>query len=1153
MRHRLFIFAALLLLSVVAVATPASPATSQTAPAGAGKGDEGATAFVSPSVVRALQGQEKGAAPEVPVIVSFATRGRAASSTPSIADVRTAAATVMSSMPAGSFDVVSTFDRIPAVSLEVNQQSLTALRANPLVRSINEDQVVKTTMTEANALTGVASVHAGGATGNGATVAVIDSGVDSAAGVVHPALADDLLGQACFRTENDCIGGPTSAEDEGGHGTHVTGIITGPEGVAPDARFYALKVFTTGDTSDTNILNALNHVIGLNTTTPGTVDLVNMSLGGGNYADQATCDANGAAYLSAFSTLNAQGTTIFVATGNDAMTTEISSPGCLTGAVGVGSVGDATFTIGFSACTDNAQADRVSCFSNATPVQGPGELVDLLAPGCSIVSTGLDNALAATKCGTSMATPYAAGTAALALEYLADNALSMTPAQLEAHMESTGVPVSDYRMAPGSPTFPRVNPPGMIGGLALDAPTGFQITGATPTTVSTSWTASAGATDYRVYASADGGPAALVGTVAAPTTTFVDNAPACNTLTYFVRSFDGSFESLDSNTDSTTSHPCPAAPTGMALTVIDADSHTLSWTDNNPDESLNILQRSFNGAAFADYQSVAAGTSLQFTDNVGACGAYAYRAISMRAGDRSAPSNVVSRTVCAPANDDVANAEVITPDVPATDVEANQSYGSEEPTDPTYSCRFIGAGSGFQGVWYSITPTADTRVTVSTAATTLLPPPPLGAPDTLAAIYTGTPGAFSEVACNDDISGSNYRSTVTANLSAGVTYQVFVSQWNDIPAGTVGDLSTAFTWTAPVATPANDLVANATAITTSPFTGTVTNAQLATTSGTDLAHTCAISSGTTIVPKVGSHTLWWTYTAPATGTLNLDTLASSGSFTDTMMSVYTGTPGAFTAVACNDDEPAPGTTFRSEILGLPVTKGVTYTIYTSRWSSTPTATVGTEVLNLAFTPTTGSISGTVTPETGGTPLAGMNVRLYDGTTGIATATTDAAGQYTLTGLTDAGAYRLRFHDPIFGQYASEYNGGGTKFNLAPTVPVTAGATTTIDAALAGAIHPDWSLTGTVTAETGGGAPLAGMTITVYQNDIAIKGTVTNASGNYTITGLDSTGTWKIRFRDSTGTHTREFWNNQTALSRGNAVAYTPGAPTTADAALLTNF
>jgi len=904
------------------------------------------TPYVSPEVLRQASFDERGKAPDMDVIVSFETAG-ARDGVPQPALVRSAREQLLARLPGASFRRIASFDRIRAVSLRVNADALEILRRSPGVTAINRDRVVRKTMLEANLLTGVGDLHGIGFTGEGQVVAIIDTGVDSNSGVVHPGLADDLVGQACFRTENDCIGGATSAEDQHGHGTHVAGIITGPNGVAPDAQFHALKVFTTGDTSDTNILSALDHIIALNTTTPGAVDLVNMSLGGDNYATGAACDADGVAYVNAFATLNGQGTSIFVATGNDAETGRIGSPGCITGAIGVGSTGDSNFTLSFGACTDNGAPDKVSCFSNATPVQGAGELVDLLAPGCDITSTGLNNSTDFTICGTSMATPYAAGAAALVLEFLQDAGLSYTPAQLEDLLESTGKPVLDYRI-PGSPQFPRVDPVATVGALSFSAPpSNFTITGTTTTSVSMSWTGVPEATQYRIYRNVAVGAPVQVGTTTAPTVTFIDNSAICGPQTYFVRAFDGTALSLPSNEDTDTARACPLTPTSLLATPVSTNAVTLSWTDANADETAQILQRRLNSGAFADYQTLAAGTSLSFPETALPCGVYQYRAIAERNGDRSAPSNVVQFAACAPANDNFANAENIVADVVITDVEANVPYASEELTDPVYSCKFGGAGPGFQGIWYRITPTVATRVTVSTAATTLVEPE-AGVPDTLAAIYTHNGSVFTEIACNDDISGVDFRSSVSSNLAAGTTYYVFISQWGPVPPGTIGNVSTAFSWSAPTVVPDNDLVANARVISDMPYNNTVTVAQNATTSATDLPHSCGFGG-----PRIGTHTLWWTFTPATNGLLDVDTLASSGSFTDTLMTIYSGDPGSFTEVACNDDEPAPGSTLRSEILDLPLTAGTKYTIYISRWSNSPTATAGTVVLNATYEETVG--------------------------------------------------------------------------------------------------------------------------------------------------------------------------------------------------------
>ncbi len=902
--------------------------------------DPGPDSSLSPEVERAASDLPKNET--VRVIATFAVPG-GTGKRPDAAAIREKRTEVLADLPKDGYDVVASYSRIPAVSLEADPATLDALAGDPRVLSVQEDHVVATTMAEANELTGANDVHDLGITGAGITAAIIDSGVDSSGGTVHPGLADDLVGQACFRTENDCINGTASAEDQNGHGTHVAGTITGPEGVAPDTTFYALKVFTTGNTSDTNILNALNHVIGLNTTTPGTVDMVNMSLGSSNYATQASCDAANAAYKTAFTTLNNQSVTVFVSTGNDADIAGVGAPGCVSGAVGVGSTGDATFTATFSSCTDNGQADKVSCFSNATPVQGDGELVDLLAPGCRITSTWLDNGTN-TICGTSMATPYALGTAALAQEYAEAHDGRLSPTALEELLESTGQPVTDYRIT-SSPAYPRVAPPAAIGALAIGTPSNLLVTGTTPTSVSLSWTGVGPADHYELTrtdeASGSSTDIATVGTG----TTFTDSTAPCGPLTYTVRAVNAEgVPSQRSNQVATSARPCPPTPGGVTLTRDDPDTQTVAWTLSGTVTNV-VLQRRPAGGGFTDYQTLP-GSTLSYQDTVATCGRVDYRVLTVAAnGDRSAPSSVVGRSMCAPLNDDQADAEVVPVGAvgdTTTDVEPGAKYGSAEATDPPFSCHFGGAAPGFDGVWYAITPAAATRVSISTATTTLMPTEP-GGPDTLIAVYRGTPSLVNEVACNDDIGGSNLRSTAIGNLKAGSTYYVHVAQWYDVPDNAAGQLVTTFAWQSPVAVPANDDWADRADIDTSPYTSTVTDAQNATTQGADPLHACAVQGA-----RLGTHSLWWTFTPDLDGTLDLDTLASSGSFTDTLLSVYSGEPGSFDPVACNDDA---GGGYRSQLVDVPVSAGTSYSVIVSRWSATPTATAGTVVLNAAFAAT----------------------------------------------------------------------------------------------------------------------------------------------------------------------------------------------------------
>jgi subtilisin family serine protease len=82
-----------------------------------------------------------------------------------------------------------------------------------------------------------------GARGAGATIAVVDTGVDLA----HPDLSSKVVaGNDFVADKTDCPAGP---QDENGHGTHVAGIAAavtnngiGVAGVAPDAQIMPVRV-----------------------------------------------------------------------------------------------------------------------------------------------------------------------------------------------------------------------------------------------------------------------------------------------------------------------------------------------------------------------------------------------------------------------------------------------------------------------------------------------------------------------------------------------------------------------------------------------------------------------------------------------------------------------------------------------------------------------------------------------------------------------------------------------------------------------------------------------------------------------------------------------------------------------------------------------
>ena len=179
---------------------------------------------------------------------------------------------------------------------------------------------------------------------------------------------------------------PSDPTDCNGHGTHVAGTVAGSQyGIARGATIHAVRVLDCkGSGSTSGVIEGVEWVT-KNAKKPA---VVNMSLGGGasSALDEAVANSIKSGLFYA------------VAAGNEDADACGSSPARV----------DSAFTVG---STD--KTDKRSSFSNK------GKCVDIFAPGTDIISAWYDSDRASkTISGTSMASPHAAGVAAL---YLADH------------------------------------------------------------------------------------------------------------------------------------------------------------------------------------------------------------------------------------------------------------------------------------------------------------------------------------------------------------------------------------------------------------------------------------------------------------------------------------------------------------------------------------------------------------------------------------------------------------------------------------------------------------------------------------------------------------------------------------------------------------
>ncbi|MFC0601357.1 S8 family serine peptidase [Streptomyces palmae] len=273
--------------------------------------------------------------------------------------------------------------------------------------------------------TGAPRARQAGYDGKGATIAVLDSGVDE----THPDLAGQEIAEKNFSTSPD-------TRDRVGHGTHVASIAAGTgaksggkyTGVAPGARILDGKVVDDqGDGDDSAVIAGIEWAV------QHQADVVNLSLGDPDTPGTDPVEA-------AVDKLSAETDTLFVvAAGNNGKSGagSINTPASADSALTVGAVD---------------KEDRLAEFSGVGPRLGDNAIKpDVTAPGVDIAGALAPGSMAAEKgtpvadgyvalSGTSMAAPHASGAAAILMQ----RHPHWTGQQIKAVLTGTATPGTGY-------------------------------------------------------------------------------------------------------------------------------------------------------------------------------------------------------------------------------------------------------------------------------------------------------------------------------------------------------------------------------------------------------------------------------------------------------------------------------------------------------------------------------------------------------------------------------------------------------------------------------------------------------------------------------------------------------------------------------------
>ncbi len=323
------------------------------------------------------------------------------------------------------------------------ESKVTSIVKNSSVRiSDNESEGNPAPASDYPDLVGADVVWQEGITGEGVTVAIVDTGLSN-----HPGLLKKVNGVRLNKIAAwvDFVEGSNSPRDPHGHGTHIAGIIAngqqGPDGewngIAPGVRLVGVRVLDENGYSDyAKVIDGIQWVV--EHKDEYNIQLMNLSLVSKAEAPYFEDPLN-LAVMEAW----ASGITVVVAAGNGG-----------SGPMTIGVPGNNPYVVTVGAFTDNHSPDNwdddyLTPFSAAGPTLDAFTKPDVLAPGAHMVSTMEKHSTLEserpesqlphkyfTMAGTSQSSAVVSGIAALTLAANPD----LTPDEVKYRLMVTALP-----------------------------------------------------------------------------------------------------------------------------------------------------------------------------------------------------------------------------------------------------------------------------------------------------------------------------------------------------------------------------------------------------------------------------------------------------------------------------------------------------------------------------------------------------------------------------------------------------------------------------------------------------------------------------------------------------------------------------------------